>query len=208
MKSAGSRTSASSSSLWRTALLSLRAVDIERRPAVLRHDGEGERQRRVRDVGAADVEGPGDGVRIGDHQRVGAQRSRSRRGCARASALAYSPAKRKSCSDTGAERRRRPVGPDRVDRIGLDRHQRGAGVAAGLARAARRRRRCAATGRSRAWRRPAGWSRASARAASRPMCTIANTAGIDLVARLQRVAAVDEQRGAVGQHDRARRPSR
>ena len=36
----------------------LAAVDIERRTAVLRHDREGERQGRVRDVGAADVEGP------------------------------------------------------------------------------------------------------------------------------------------------------
>ena len=34
------------------------------------------------------------------------------------------------------------------------------------------------------------------------MCTIANSAGVDLVARLQRVAAVDEQRGARRQHDR------
>ena len=66
----------------------LAAVDEERRPAVLRHHREGQRQRRVRDIGAADVEGPGDRVRIGQHQRVGAQLWRSRRGCARACRLA------------------------------------------------------------------------------------------------------------------------
>ena len=69
----GARTSAISSSAWRTSLPSLPRVDIERRPALARNEREGERQRRMRDVGAADVERPGDVLRVGHHQRVGAQ---------------------------------------------------------------------------------------------------------------------------------------
>jgi hypothetical protein len=42
----------------------LATVDKERGPARLRNDGEGERQRRVGDVRAADVEGPGNGMGI------------------------------------------------------------------------------------------------------------------------------------------------
>ena len=49
----------------------LAPVDIERRPALARDHREGQRQRGVRHVRAADVEGPGDRVRIGHHQRVG-----------------------------------------------------------------------------------------------------------------------------------------
>ena len=47
-------------------------LDIECRPAVRLQQGEGQRDRRMRDVGAANVEGPGDGMRIGKEQRVGA----------------------------------------------------------------------------------------------------------------------------------------
>ena len=52
-----------------------------------------------------------------------------------------------------AERRRRPVGPDRVDRVGLDRRRASRRRWRRRAPAAPRRRRCAARGRSRAWRR-------------------------------------------------------
>src|SRR5207253_8365662 len=51
----------------------LAAIYVERSLARLRNDGEGERERRVRDVGAADVEGPSDGVRVRHDERVGAQ---------------------------------------------------------------------------------------------------------------------------------------
>ena len=51
----------------------LAAVDVDRRPPLARHACEGKRQRRVRHVGAADVEGPGDIVRVGDDQRVALQ---------------------------------------------------------------------------------------------------------------------------------------
>ena len=108
----------------------LGAVDVERRPAVLRHDGEGERQRRVGDVGAADVEGPGHRMRIGDHQRVGAQ-------LADLGADFVELGWRRLAGEFQivqhhrAERRRRPVVPDRIDRVGLGRHQLAAGGGAG-----------------------------------------------------------------------------
>ena len=130
MKASGSRTSVDLFELVAHRVGELGAVDVERRPSLLRHDGEGERQRRVRDVGAADVEGPGHGVRIGDHQRVGAEVAdlgadlvelRVRRFAGEAQIVQHHR----------PERRRRPVGPDRVDRIGLGRHERRAGVGAG-----------------------------------------------------------------------------
>ncbi len=49
----------------------LAAIDIERRPAVFRHDRSGEHDRRVRHVVAANVEQPRHRLRIGNHQRVG-----------------------------------------------------------------------------------------------------------------------------------------
>ena len=56
----------------------LSAIDVERRPARLRNDGEGERERGVRHIGTADVECPGDRVRVRHDQRVGAQLRRAR----------------------------------------------------------------------------------------------------------------------------------
>ncbi len=54
-------------------VVELAAVHIERRPALARDHREGERQRRMRHVRAADVEGPGDVLRVRHHQHVGAQ---------------------------------------------------------------------------------------------------------------------------------------
>ena len=48
----------------------LAVVDEDGGAAVLRHQRVGQRQRRVRDVGAADVEGPGHRVAVRQHQRV------------------------------------------------------------------------------------------------------------------------------------------
>ena len=103
---------------------------------------------------------------------------------------------------TRPERRGRAVGPDRVDRVGVDRHERRAGAARRPWRASRRRRRCAATGRSRSARRPAGWLSSQLSGGLSTRCSTANTRGVDLVAHLQRVAPVDEDRRAVGEHDR------
>ena len=72
-KLAGARTSANLLQRVAHVVVELGAVDIERRPALARDERKGERQRRMRHVGAADVEGPGDVLRVRHHQRIGAQ---------------------------------------------------------------------------------------------------------------------------------------
>ena len=129
----------------------LAAVDEQRRAALARDDGEGERQRRVRDIGAADVEGPGDRVRIGDDQRVGLELG-DLGPDGRELGLGGLAGKTHVVQRHRAERRGRAVLPQLVDRIGVDRDQRGAGIGAGASRASPRLRRCAATDRSRARR--------------------------------------------------------
>mgnify|MGYP003694135355 CR=1 FL=1 len=74
------------------------------------------------DVGAADVEGPGDGVRIGDDQRVGAQLA-DLGADARELVVRRLAGEAQVMQRDRAERRRRAVGPDRVDQVGLDRDQ-------------------------------------------------------------------------------------
>ena len=53
-------------------------IDEERRPARRRHDGEGERDRRVLDVAAPDIEQPGDGIEQGEEHGVGLLRREQR----------------------------------------------------------------------------------------------------------------------------------
>jgi hypothetical protein len=81
-------------------------------------------------VGAADVEGPGDGLRIGDNQRVGLEL-----GDFAAHALELGGGVLAGIAQVvqghGPERRGRPVAPDRVDRIGFGRHERRPGGRAG-----------------------------------------------------------------------------
>ncbi len=179
----------------------LAAIHEEGWAARLRNDGEGERQRRVRHVGAADVERPGDRMRIGDDERVGAQLARLRVRMRASLASAASPAKRRSCSVTAPERRRRAIAPDRVDQVGLDRDQRGAGSGAGLAQSLR------------VFDRVQPGIVADAVAAAEIVLDPAvgrrldemldgKQRGIDLLARLQRVAAVDEQDRALHEDDR------
>ena len=52
-------------------VVELAAIDVERRATVLRHDGGGEHDRRVRHIMAADVEQPRHRLRIGHDQRIG-----------------------------------------------------------------------------------------------------------------------------------------
>ena len=110
-------------------LRELPRVDEQGRPAVARRISESERQRRMGDVAAADVEQPGDGMGVADQQAVGAfQRLADALQLGRR-ALAGEPL------GMGADRRQRrarTVGPDRVDRVRLDRDQFAAGGAAGL----------------------------------------------------------------------------
>ena len=109
----------------------LAQIHIERRTTFLRHRGEGQHHRRVRHVAAADVEQPRHILRVGDHQRVGGdlfhlgvQALELVRG--RLAGIAQ------LVRHHGAERRLRPVGPDGVDRIVLDRNQHGTRRSAGL----------------------------------------------------------------------------
>ena len=49
----------------------LGGIDEQRGLAARGHQGKGERERRVADVGAADVEQPGDGIEQGEEHRIG-----------------------------------------------------------------------------------------------------------------------------------------
>ena len=149
----------------------LAAVDIESRPALARHEGEGEHHRRVRNIAAADVEQPGDRMRIADHERVGGSLL-DRAAHAREFLLARS---RRRSADRAARRRRRAAaaGRSRSRRSDCRRRERGSRrPPRRLSPAARRRRWCAATANSRAWRRRADWLRsiraADARRDARP----------------------------------------
>ncbi len=55
------------------AVRQLAVIDEYCGAAVLRHQRIGQRQRRMRDIGAADVEGPRHGVGIRQHQRIDAE---------------------------------------------------------------------------------------------------------------------------------------
>ena len=179
----------------------LASVDVERGAVLARHDRDRERERRVRDVAAADVEGPARRMRVGDDERVGlelgelgADALELVRGRLAGELLAV--------QRDGAERRRRPVGPHRVDRIGLGRDQDRARRRAGLGEPLG-----ALDG---VQPRVVAELLAFAQRLLDPLVERRvgqvhdlEQAGVDLLARLQRVAAVDEQRRAVGEHDGA-----
>ena len=117
---AGSATSATSSNAARNAVRQLRALDVEDRPAGLRHQRVAQRQRRVADVGAAHVEQPGDGVRVADEQRFAVPELGAHGGELGGAVGAGEP--------VGVERHRAPRGgravrPDGVDRVAVDRDE-------------------------------------------------------------------------------------
>ena len=178
----------------------LAAVDIESGTPLLRHDREGERQRRVRHVGAADVEGPGDVLRIGDDERVGLELGDlgADAGKLRGRILA---GKARIVRRHRAERRGRAIGPDRVDRIGLGRHQRrvGGGASLGKPLGGFDRVQPGIVAEVRAGR-EIGFEPRLRRCVDQVLDR--EGVGIDLIAYLQRIAAVDEDRRAVGKHDR------
>ncbi len=112
-------------------MLSLAAVDIERWPPVLRDQGKGKRQWRVRYVRAADVESPGDILRIGDKQRVGAEFLQFGTDAFELVRCSFA-GEFELAQSCGARRRSRAVAPQRVNRIAVDRNQFRAGAGAGL----------------------------------------------------------------------------
>ena len=95
--------------------------------------GEAQRQRRMRDVGAADVEQPGDGVRVADEEAVFSLEGGARRG------PFFPPRSRRprraGCALTAPSGAAGRSLPDRVDRVRVDRDELAAGGAARLAEA-------------------------------------------------------------------------
>ncbi len=112
----------------------LAAVDIERWPALPGEDGEREREWRVMDVGAADVERPGHRLRIRYDQRIGTQ-LRQLAPDAVELVLRRLSGEAQVVQRDRAERRGRAVGPDGIDQVGLDRLEFRPGRGAGLGEA-------------------------------------------------------------------------
>ncbi len=175
-------------------------IDIKARRAFGGNDRESERHRRMRNVGAADVEGPGDGVGIGDDERVGLELRD----------LGADALELVACGFAGifevvrhhrAVRRRRTVAPDGVDRIGRGRDQHGADGRAGLGEALR------ALARVQPGVIAELLSGLQVRLDPRARRRVDEVLdrkqrAVDLVAGLGGIAAVDEQRGLVGEDDR------
>ena len=167
VSASGSSTSAVCFEMVAGAVGQLAVIDEDGRPAVLRHQRVGQRQRRMRDVGAADVEGPGHRVRIRQHQRVDAELGDLGADAVELVGLRLAGELRAVNRDR-AERRRRALGPHRIERVAVDRDQFGAGLGAGRRQAARLPQKCAATDQIRGGRRPSDALPASFPAADRP----------------------------------------
>ena len=184
-------------------VVELGAVHIERGPAVLWNYRECKRERRMGDIGAANVESPGDVLRVGDQQRVGAQLRNLgadpfelvRRGLARELGVAQADR---------AGRRGRTILPQRIDGIAVDGDELCAGGGAGLLQ----------TFGLLAGVQPRIVSelRIAFKVVGDPL--IGRTLhqvldreyfSVDLGVGLQRVAAIDEHSGAIAQHDRRAR---
>ena len=181
-------------------VVELATIEIERGTAFLRHNGEPERQRRVCHIGAADVECPGDRVRVGYHESV-----RAALGELRLDALKL---RRRTLAGEALvmqrdrpERRRGPIVPDCIERIGLRGHE------------------VCADGRARLGKFLGGFDGVQPRIVAkllpgsevcldpglrRPIDQVIDCEdrGVGLLPHLQAVAAVDEQHRPVGEHDR------
>ncbi len=178
----------------------LARVGVERRTPVGGNEREGERHRGVRNVAAADVEGPGERGRIGDDEHVGlllAQVGLDARklvGCGLAGIAQVVQRDR-------AERLGGTAGPDCVDHVRLGRDERSARLRAGGRQPLHRFggvqpgiiTECRARGQVRL--------QPFVRRRLDPMHDLEQIR-VDLFGRLQRVAAVDEQGSARSEHDR------
>ena len=100
----------------------LAQIDKQQRAALLRDHGEGQRHRRVRNVAAADVEQPGDGLRVRHHEHIGGEFLHFRADAGELAVGIFAGIAQIVRHD-GAERRLRPVDPDGVDRIVFDRNE-------------------------------------------------------------------------------------
>ena len=113
-------------------VVELGGVDIEGRAALARHQREGKRERRMRHVGAADVESPGDILRVRHHQGVGAELGEFAADALELVGGALA-GKLEIAQRDQSRRRRRPFAPQRVDRVAVDGDEFCAGHGAGLA---------------------------------------------------------------------------
>ena len=96
-------------------------MHVQRRLAFARDNREGECQRGMRHVGAANVERPGDVLRIRHYQRVGAKCFQFGLNALELIGGALAGEFEVAHGDCTAGRYR-PVGPQRVDWIAIDRH--------------------------------------------------------------------------------------
>ncbi len=153
----------------------------------------------MRDVGAADVEGPSDGVRVRHDERVGAQLRQFGANAGKLFAHVFAGEAHIVQGDR-SERRRRAVRPDDVDQVRLDRDQLRAGGRAGFLQPLR------------------GLYRVQPGIVAEPVVCreiLLDPAmrrrldqvldrkqrGVRLLVRLQRVAPIDEEYCALHQHD-------
>ena len=178
----------------------LAVVDEDGRPAVLRHQGVGQRQRRMRDVGAANVERPGHRVRIRHHQRIDLEPGDLGADPDQLVGLRLAGEFQRMHAD-GTQRRRRAFAPHRIERVVVYGDQFGAGFGAGRGqpfgcrRSVQPRIKTEAVAGLQMLAEPLFRGRFDQRL---------DTPGpqVDLFGGLQRVAAVDEHCGLVRQHDR------
>ena len=161
--------------------------------------GEAERQRRVRHVAAADVERPGKRGWVGQHRMRRAFLG-NRCGEPRELFLGEFAGEFDRMDFDLGERRRRPVGPQLVDRIGREGNE----DRAGLVRRGSQRLDVADRVQPRVETEPDALGEIGLDPFRRRIVDKAldrEDFGIGLVAHLQRVAAVDEDDRAVGEHD-------
>ena len=167
--------------------------------AVAVQQREAQRERRARHVAAAHVQQPGDRIRLGDQRHVGAL-GLDRAGDARALGGAALAGELVGMRQHRRQRRGWPVAPHGVDGIGIDRHEVAAGALAGAGEAvvAVDRHQPGIEAELAALRQVLGDPRLG-----RFLGDLVRHegVGIDLGAHRQRVAAVDEDRRAIGQHD-------
>ena len=182
-------------------LAQLGRIDEQADAGIGVQDGEGQRQRRVRHVGAANVQQPGDGFRQGQRRRILARLRQVRRDLP-ALVCRDHAGMGKIVRHGGGGRRRRLVSPDRVQRVALDSDQRALRllhrhlqlfqivrrVQPGIVAQLRPRRQIGLD--------PVGHRLVGAvDAREQP--------AIDLCRHLQRVAAIDEHRRRLAQHRRS-----
>ena len=183
------------------AVVEFAGVEIERWPPLLRHDCVAERQRGMDYVRAADIERPGQRMRVGQDERVGARFGNLRLDACDLGG-GFFAGKAQVVQDDAPKRGGRPVGPHRVDRVALKRHERGPRLGAGLGEL---------FGTVRgvqpgviAEPRP-GRQVLLDPCIGRCLDQMGNgkQRRVGLVARLQRVAAIGKQHGAAGEYDHA-----